>query len=302
MKIILSRKGFDSDNGGCPSPIFPNDRLYSLPIPDTLATRNFDQIGRDGVGLAASAMGTAVADLTGGKVLGSHPAHLDPDLDASAIGRQTGWRPAFGQAQAAQGHLRKQQVGVGDVFLFYGWYRRVERFGERWRFVESAPDLHVVFGWLQVGEVIEVRPGSEQEVLKRLPWLNDHPHLHVPPESLSGKNVVYVANERLLLPGLESLGITGGGICSKFDSRRVLTAPNARLRSLWRLPKWFWLDGRMPRLSYHSDPTRWSTDGDRHMGLQTVGRGQEFVLDCEHRSEAARWIADVLADDSALHS
>ena len=33
MKLILSRKGFDSQSGGCPSPIFPNGTLYSLPIP-----------------------------------------------------------------------------------------------------------------------------------------------------------------------------------------------------------------------------------------------------------------------------
>ena len=31
MKIILSRKGFDSANGGGPSPIFPDGRLLSLP-------------------------------------------------------------------------------------------------------------------------------------------------------------------------------------------------------------------------------------------------------------------------------
>ena len=33
MKIILSRKGFDSSNGGCPSPIMPDGTLLSMPIP-----------------------------------------------------------------------------------------------------------------------------------------------------------------------------------------------------------------------------------------------------------------------------
>ena len=33
MKIILSRKGFDSSNGGCPSPILPDGTLLSMPIP-----------------------------------------------------------------------------------------------------------------------------------------------------------------------------------------------------------------------------------------------------------------------------
>jgi hypothetical protein len=33
MKIILSRKGFDSAYGGYPSPIFPSGEMISLPIP-----------------------------------------------------------------------------------------------------------------------------------------------------------------------------------------------------------------------------------------------------------------------------
>ncbi|MBO4456467.1 MAG: hypothetical protein J5802_01965 [Butyrivibrio sp.] len=33
MKIILSRKGFDSTNGGCASPIMPDGTLLSMPIP-----------------------------------------------------------------------------------------------------------------------------------------------------------------------------------------------------------------------------------------------------------------------------
>ncbi|NCB03524.1 MAG: hypothetical protein EOM67_15440 [Spirochaetia bacterium] len=33
MKVILSRKGFDSKYGGRPSPILPDGTLLSLPIP-----------------------------------------------------------------------------------------------------------------------------------------------------------------------------------------------------------------------------------------------------------------------------
>ena len=33
MKVILSRKGFDSQYGGMPSPILPDGTLLSLPIP-----------------------------------------------------------------------------------------------------------------------------------------------------------------------------------------------------------------------------------------------------------------------------
>lgn len=33
MKVILSRKGFDSANGGIVSPVFPDGRMLSFPIP-----------------------------------------------------------------------------------------------------------------------------------------------------------------------------------------------------------------------------------------------------------------------------
>ena len=35
MKVILSRKGFDSEYGGYLSPILPNEQMISLPIPDS---------------------------------------------------------------------------------------------------------------------------------------------------------------------------------------------------------------------------------------------------------------------------
>lgn len=33
MRIILSRKGFDSEYGGCASPILPDGKMISMPIP-----------------------------------------------------------------------------------------------------------------------------------------------------------------------------------------------------------------------------------------------------------------------------
>ena len=33
MKVILSRKGFDSSNGGIVSPIFEDGSMISVPIP-----------------------------------------------------------------------------------------------------------------------------------------------------------------------------------------------------------------------------------------------------------------------------
>ena len=87
--------------------------------------------------------------------------HLDPDIDRSADNRLPGWRPSLGQTGAAQTHLDGQGVGPGDVFLFFGWFREVEAVSRNWRYVPRAPDLHVMFGWLEVGAVIPVGSAAQ---------------------------------------------------------------------------------------------------------------------------------------------
>jgi hypothetical protein len=44
MRIILSRKGFDSEFGKVSSPILPDNTLLSLPIPQVNDTLKFDEI------------------------------------------------------------------------------------------------------------------------------------------------------------------------------------------------------------------------------------------------------------------
>ncbi|HLX05396.1 MAG TPA: hypothetical protein VKR28_07665, partial [Candidatus Binatus sp.] len=148
MKLILSRKGFDSANGGCPSPIL-DGRLCSLPIPDAGAPTTYADIAT----FRGSPVARVVEDLTRGRIRQSDGAHLDPDLRRDSIARARGWRPIFGQAAAAQSHLARHEVGCGDLFLFFGCFRQAEKVGGEFRFVRDAPKLHVIFGWLQVGGV-----------------------------------------------------------------------------------------------------------------------------------------------------
>ena len=48
MKVILSRKGFDSMNGSCPSPIMPDGTLLSMPIPSD-DEANYDDLYYNGI-------------------------------------------------------------------------------------------------------------------------------------------------------------------------------------------------------------------------------------------------------------
>src|SRR5690554_1987029 len=151
MKLILSRKGFDSSAGGVPSPIFPDGRMVALPIPDAASTIRYRDIAHDGASL-----GDLVGQLTRGKVTPEDGAHLGPDLIPDMLPRMPGWRPLFGQAGQAQGHLRNQGVGPGDLFLFFGLFRRVEPHDGAWRWAPDSRPCHVVWGWLQVGSVVAV--------------------------------------------------------------------------------------------------------------------------------------------------
>lgn len=285
MKIIISRKGFDSAAGGCPSPIFPDGRFFSLPIPTREAPSRFQDLKFD-----EHSVGDLVASLTDRKYGASSYTHVDPDLSHEMMERPPGWRPAFGQVDAAQSHLVNNEVGVGDLFLFFGWFRNVAPGNEGgWAFKHGSPHQHVLFGWLQVDEILRV--GSNTDKFRDShPWLVGHPHLH---GTRNMSNTIYVASDKLSLPGMP-VSKPGGGTFRSVRPELILTAPGQPKRSVWTLPAFFSPNGRKP-LSYHSAPTRWADTKDGKVRLESVGRGQEFVLDTDDYPEAIAWAATLIS-------
>lgn len=131
MRIVLSRKGFDSSAGGAPSPIV-DGRPISLPIPATRRSRTtYADLG----------LGALVEAATGGRIAGTRLCHHDPMFERG--------RCAFGQTGAAQAHLANNGVGVGDVFLFFGLFSDAD----------GRDRHHRVFGYLHVEEVVS--PGAK---------------------------------------------------------------------------------------------------------------------------------------------
>jgi len=187
---------------------------------------------------------------------------------------------------SAQAHLANAGVGRGDLFLFFGWFRRVEETGSGYRFVPGAPDLHVLFGWLQVARVIPV----EELDLDIPAWAAYHPHFHGDAE---GKNTVYVAGDDLQLPGMPA-GAEGAGAFGRYREELRLTAPG-HTRTRWRLPRWFFSGDDRPPLTYHGNRDRWSLTTD-HALLRSVPRGQEFVLDVDHYPEGGAWAYELVSD------
>lgn len=281
VKIVLSRKGFDSSYGGVPSPVLPGIGPVSLPIPS--------QAGEPARSYRAAGLplGDLLSHLSRGKHDAGTSVHFDPDLDPGGRSRRPGWRPAFGQVGGAQTHLANHGVGVGDLFLFFGWFRPAERHDDGWRFVPGSASFHALFGWLQVGAVIEL---PDRDTTHVPGWLAEHPHVAHASRFGGQSNTIYVAADHLQLGG-SRVGDAGGRFRQWTDELK-LSAEGAN-RSIWDVPTW--LDPRQGRtpLSYHGRPDRWKTHGDR-LYLQTVAKGQEFVLDCLEYAEAIQWAGHLI--------
>lgn len=263
MKLILSRKAFDSSAGKVANPILDDGSMIPMPIPDKQPPIRYQDVT-----IAGQNLGSVAVELTNGRARADHFAHLDPDLIESAYPREPSWRPLFGQVDAAQSVLTREGVGPGDLFLFFGWFRRATSSGGRLRYVPGAPDLHVIWGWMQIDEVVPV--GSVEHPA----WMKYYPHIASP----SGRgNTVYTARDKLTLDGVD-LDLPGTGVFDHYDDRLRLTMVGGS-RSVWDLPRWFAPGGTRPALGFHDKPDRWSVDGDR-VRLKSVARGQEFVLDC----------------------
>lgn len=282
MRIILSRKGFDSVYGGIPSPILAHSgEMHSLPIPEC-PPRAHSIIYGD-ITLGQRNAGKLIADLSGGRLGVSTYAHLDPDLSPGAAPRMPGWRPAFGQAGAAERHLQNSGVEAGDLFLFYGWFREVVHENGTYYYRERAPDLHVIFGWLQIAERLALDSYDQVPT-----WLRAHPHGQ--PPGYPSPDCLYIASTHLRLHDQE-YDIPGGGMFQTYHPARQLTAPG-NMRSIWRLPPWLYPQEDEPNLTYHRNKKRW-TNGQEHTILRTVGRGQEFVLDCKRHPQAIDWVREI---------
>ncbi|MFZ5828231.1 MAG: hypothetical protein ACOY94_28330 [Bacillota bacterium] len=263
MKVILSRKGFDSEFGGGPSPILPDGSMRSLPIPSPGDAVSYGRLRCD------DGSYQHLMEQLGYEV--DHPCHLDPDLEPDVVDRHPDWRPLFGQVDAAQGHLANQGVGPGDLFLFFGWFRRTRSRSGRLEFdPEDRAGRHVLFGYLEVEAVVPVQTETA------LPsWMEYHPHA-APSRRARRNNVIYVARPALSWnPGLPGAGTF------RFGDALALTAPG-HPRSRWALPDCF----RGVAISYHSDRS-W-----RASYFQSAAKGQEFVV--EASDAVAGWARDLI--------
>jgi hypothetical protein len=279
MKIILSRKGFDSAYGGYPSPIMLDGRLISLPIPSDDLTRYSDLrlgAGKTYYDLMAELITKIRYNKQWHGLNENTQCHLDPDICKNVIRRKDNWKPCFGQINQAQSHLSNEGVNNNDLFLFFGWFRRTLYKQNKLQFDSSAPDLHVIFGYLQIGDIIQVNNDC------KIPdWIDCHPHTSEYRRENS-TNMIYIARDKLKWNN----SLSGAGAL-KFDESLVLTKKGFS-RSKWELPDFF----RDVRISRHSQNS-WTKEGY----FKSVDIGQEFVI--EDNENVENWAKNIIEKNLA---
>lgn len=249
MRIVFSRKGFDTSAGGGPSPIVDGMPL-SLPIPAQGQNGAASRTTYGDLGLGDYALKASRGKLGAGNLCHHDPMFLDDHTCA------------FGQHSAAQTHLERQGVGLGDAFVFFGLF--VEE--------ETGEPHHRIFGYLRVEEIVHLSHGVPDELVTV-----GHPHAL---EMHSRNDVIW----------------RGEGMTANRASDALrLTVPGGP-PSLWQRPDWLKRGG----LSYHDREDRWMPGAKGQKRLRSVARGQEFVADIGRRKEPREWLERIVAEIKAF--
>jgi hypothetical protein len=273
MKIILSRKGFDSEYGRQPSPILPDGTLLSLPIPQPIDKMRFSELFYEDKSYLEII--TELKPST--KHIDSDSfAHLDPDLRKNVYKtRLDNWKPIFGQSGAAQGKLKNEFVEKNDIFLFFGWFKQTELIRGKLSYKKDSPDLHIIFGYLQIGEIFQHGDKFPDYSLA---------HSHTDPDLQNSKlitNCIYIANEKLSL----NTNLKGANVLN-YDKSLVLTKEGLP-KSKWNVPDFF----SELEISYHNSNS--FKDGY----FQSVARGQEFVI--KKNENLLNWTRELIEQNYA---
>jgi len=274
-QVVLSRKGFDSRNGGKASPIYKKS-FYSIPIPEV----NSGIMYKD---LIFSHSDTYLKLITDLGVTQYTECHLDPDL-TKEITQRIDWVHSFGQCDNANDILKTHAVGKNTLFLFYGWFKQVEQKHNHYRF-KNAQDVHAIYGYLLVYKVF-----TAKELIRAYPSYN-HPHLrhsrYAQLDYYSKKsNNIYTGNTRSQLFGKKSFGIF------TFSHELILTAISSSKRSIWKLPRWF------KHIRFHGKYEIISEDNN-DMVIQFKGRNQqELIISDDHN--LCHWVEHLIRQHGAI--
>ena len=259
--LVISRKGFDATAGGCASPIFENGDLFSVPIPQKKQSPSrykdlrFNHLS-----------GNEILNLIGAKTITDKDfCHNDPLLSEK--------KGIFGQAGGAQGELDNYCIEKGDLFLFFGWFKKYH---------QRSSDLHHLFGWLQVERIIK----GNIEILSFLSE-NQISHPHGTKDATQFKNnTIYIASKNLTFSD-SVRDLKGHGRFKKTAKNLILTE-KGKTRSHWQFPKRYFSDTK----NLFRNRLNWKDE--KNCVLNCNGRGQEFILNAQDNPSIIDWASYLL--------
>jgi len=186
-KLVFSRKGFDSKAGHGYSPFDPITRNYIvLPIPEDNKKSKVKHLYRNlklkknwFEGIDADNLEELVLhkDLkysqAAKQAVESAGAHFDPMLGSCPWLEKGPQICAFGQSEAARGHLRNQGVGEGSIFLFFSRFKPIRDVADPDNQAAGwEKGVYFLYGWMRVGKIFDA---SSKKQLPKNVW-NEHPH------------------------------------------------------------------------------------------------------------------------------
>jgi len=259
-KVILSRKGYDDQYGGRPSVIMPDGAMLSFPIP--ILNPNEEGIKTENLTFRGQNLSQILTQLDPRHCNKKH--HVDPDLYGLAGQSCLG---TFGQNGGALGHLNNREVGVGDVFLFFGTFCPVTETANGLKYEKMHP-FHAIYGFLEVNSQITM---DDIDNNPELFSLRDHPHyINRYLGDYKNSNCLYIG---------KNFGYF------RFAENLRLTKPGYK-KTVWRLPEAF----ANVKISYHDNVEKILRDG--FVEFQSVSKGQEFVI--EANPELEGWLEEVI--------
>ncbi len=276
MKVILSRKGFDSGYGGFPSPVLPDGTMLSLPIPVSSDGISYSKLLHNEIPYSEyikNLVGSQLKIEGEGKFdLDNIGCHLDPDIRETCYPRLNGWHGIFGQNGSAQSHLKNKKVEAGDLFLYFGWFRKTIMPHGKLIYDPMCKGFHAIYGYLQVGKIERINQTLFED------WSQYHPHV-LRGSSAFDLDHLYTATDYLSFsPEHKGYGVF------ELSSDLILTK-SGYSKSRCQLPDFM----QSYKISYHSEKS-WKADY-----FQSAAKGQEFVMDCDDR--ILGWLGELLDID-----
>ena len=129
--------------------------------------------------------------------------------------------------------------------------------------------MHLIFGWLQIDEII-----SGDKNIKTFLKIENLNHPHNPDFKTYKNNTLYVGRDNF-------------GLFKNISDDLILTAPGYS-KSMWELPKRYFKNSKDMMAEVFLNRLKWF-DNKHNLVNTNIGPGQEFILDSKKYPDIAAW-------------